>query len=947
MTKDMPLVGVTLSPYVQPNTDWYARSVLKTTANTPTSTAPSSLSTSIGNRTYAFSTKRGRTYDLGRTEAGTLDLRVDNTDGALNPLNSSNNLYPFCPVRVTCAYPKTGNILNDTNQGYIGDVTAVVTAASSSGGVVTYTANNTFQLGQQVSVTGLSSLNLTSKIITGATSTTFSVNDTTTGSVTGASGSASLDLPATWADYAVSVCANDSNFDLGRISNWYTIPAGTNVTASNTYAHTGTYSMRINSSSTAFLDVPCVAGQTVTLSAWVRTGSGTTGGAVGIYAGGYIDATASPTLTSYTTNTTWTRYSVTVTTTSPKITVVVKNTGGNFTYVDDVQVEFGSTATTNTTIGSTIYNLFNGFVERFPQSFQAPNRGEVNMAGTDAVALMSQNTLTNPYSALVLQDPNSYLFFPFSEANNVVADVYKATYSSVGGTTITYQSINSFVVGDLVTVTGMGANNCENLAVTFTDGVTFKVFGLGSGTTYGAGTATATRVYSQSGNAYANTIGVGYTFNAGKITLAEQNSLVGFNGQTNINFSGTSSDTAEIAVAIPSGVQSAVGSNFMLDVLMKWTTSGKFLSINHADGTSTQISLNASGYLSATRSGAGTATQTGTNNIVQAGTWRLFRCYYNGTRLYFGIADYDAATGTSVFNYTFTTLVMSASNVTSITLGSIASGFNGSFAGLRYGAYNTLNQGSAISKNLFQVAWSGYFGATTGSRFADVMQNYSGFDYTPIATDLGVNHSGSMVLSGRTLQDVVQVTSDTEQGYWYVDGSGFVTFKDQLHRKWTTPNLTPVKFADNATDVQYEGGSLQINYDLTFVYNQVTVSCAGANYYAEDNTSINRYYPRTLQLTTENAYPSEVSTLASTLLAKYQQPQGRLETITFTPMRNPAIWGPILGLEVGDYVQITRTPYGQSAITFNGWVEQIEHNFDGQTGDWVVHVNVSPHLPTA
>jgi hypothetical protein len=180
-----------------------------------------------------------------------------------------------------------------------------------------------------------------------------------------------------------------------------------------------------------------------------------------------------------------------------------------------------------------------------------------------------------------------------------------------------------------------------------------------------------------------------------------------------------------------------------------------------------------------------------------------------------------------------------------------------------------------------------------------------------------------------------------------VDGSGFVTFKDQTHRKYTTPNVPVVKFADNGTDIQYVGESVVVNYDLTFVYNQVTVTCGGALFYAEDATSINRYFPRTLQMATENAYPNEVSTLANTLLAKYKNPNGRLETITFTPARNPANWGALLSLEVGDYVQVTRTPLGSSAITFKGWVEQIEHDFDAQTGDWLIHVNVSPHLPTS
>lgn len=950
MSRDIPLVGVSLSPYVQPNTDWYARSVLKSNANTPTSTTPASLYQSISGRTYSFKTRRGRTYDLGRTETGTLDLRVDNSDGALNPLNGSNNLYPFCPARVTAAYPRTGNILNDTNKGYIGEVTAVVTAASGSGSVVTYTANNTFQLGQQVSVTGLtvSALNLSAQIITGATATTFSVDNSATGTATGQVATASLDLPATWADSSVSVCANDANFELGRNSNWYTLDASTFYIGTD--PRTGTYSMGITPSSKVYLDVPCVAGQPVTFSIYAKADlNSRVSGTVYIYPEGYIDSTVgTPVSTSFSATTSYTRRTVTTVAKGPKITVAIKATSafGLDLSVDDLQVEFGSTATTFGVTGSTIFNLFNGFVERFPQSFQAPNRGEVNMTAVDAVALMSQNTLINPYSALVTQDVNSYLYYPFNEENSISVDVYSSFHSSG---VITYRSLNSFVVGDVVTVTGMGANNVSNTLVSFSDGVTFKVNATGAGTVYGAGVASVTRVYSQSGNAYANTTSYGWV-DGGAITLGEENNLAGFNGSTNVNFSATgATDVASINTVIPSGVVSAVGTNFMVDVWVKWTTAGTFLELSHVGGTTTKIGVTSTGYLTATRSGTGggTVTQSGTSNKFQTNVWRLVRVYYDGTNLKFGMADYDATTATSVYGFAFSTLAVPAVNTSFIFLGASSTAFVGSCAALRYGKYNSLNQGSAISKNLFQVGWTGYSGAKTGSRFADVMQNYSGFEYTPIASDLGINHSGAMYLAGRTLQDVVQVTSDTEQGYWYVDGSGFVTFKDQTHRKNSTPNVPVVKFSDNATDIQYVGESIVVNYDLTFVYNQVTVTCGGALFYAEDATSINRYFPRTLQMATENAYPSEVSTLANSLLAKYKNPNGRLETITFTPARNPANWGALLSLEVGDYVQVTRTPLGSSAITFKGWVEQIEHDFDAQTGDWLIHVNVSPHLPVS
>jgi predicted lactoylglutathione lyase len=71
--------------------------------------------------------------------------------------------------------------------------TATVTAASAAGGTVTYTATNTFEAGQSVSISGLSTtaFNLSAVTIATATSSTFTVTNAATGTaVTGATATA-------------------------------------------------------------------------------------------------------------------------------------------------------------------------------------------------------------------------------------------------------------------------------------------------------------------------------------------------------------------------------------------------------------------------------------------------------------------------------------------------------------------------------------------------------------------------------------------------------------------------------------------------------------------------------------------------------------------------------------------------------------------------------------
>jgi len=79
----------------------------------------------------------------------------------------------------------------------LGALTVTVTAASSNGTTVTYTANNNFTPGQSVSITGLSTnaFNLQNVTVATANTTQFTVTSSATGTaVTGATGSAVINV---------------------------------------------------------------------------------------------------------------------------------------------------------------------------------------------------------------------------------------------------------------------------------------------------------------------------------------------------------------------------------------------------------------------------------------------------------------------------------------------------------------------------------------------------------------------------------------------------------------------------------------------------------------------------------------------------------------------------------------------------------------------------------
>jgi len=122
-------------------------------------------------------------------------------------------------------------------------ITATGTAASATGGTVTYTCNNSFSAGQTVSITGLSTsaFNLTAVTIATATSSQFTVTNAATGTaVTGASATATVVTtsnpvftltainPGAWANtYAAQIVPGGSSTTFGL--NIYSV-SGTNYT---------------------------------------------------------------------------------------------------------------------------------------------------------------------------------------------------------------------------------------------------------------------------------------------------------------------------------------------------------------------------------------------------------------------------------------------------------------------------------------------------------------------------------------------------------------------------------------------------------------------------------------------------------------------------------------------------------------------------------------------
>jgi hypothetical protein len=137
----------------------------------------------------------------------------------------------------------------------------------------------------------------------------------------------------------------------------------------------------------------CVPGEQYTISAYVyQTAGNTTAIFINGGAGG----------TNTTATTTWTRLSVTFTATSTAHQVYVGSTAPSLSgsmWLDAIQMETGSSASTWSSIGPVIYPIFAGFVERWPSTWNHQGTyGICQITAVDALGVLSQATLDSELS---------------------------------------------------------------------------------------------------------------------------------------------------------------------------------------------------------------------------------------------------------------------------------------------------------------------------------------------------------------------------------------------------------------------------------------------------------------------------------------------------------------------------------------------------------------------
>ncbi len=189
--------------------------------------------------------------------------------------------------------------------------------------------------------------------------------------------------------------------------------------------------------------------------------------------------------------------------------------------------------------------------------------------------------------------------------------------------------------------------------------------------------------------------------------------------------------------------------------------------------------------------------------------------------------------------------------------------------------------------------------------------------------------------------DYLQCVTDSEDGLLFMDREGRLTFQDRHYR--VTKQINPVgTFGDAPDETEWPYADLTLNYDDTWIYNEIQVSRRdGEKQIAGDPDSQRRYFARTLELD-DLLLTSDIEAMscAQDLLNRYREPGVRVESIILQPTGYDDMWPVVLDRELSDRITVVRRPRGDAAIVRDYYLEAVTH--DITDSDWDIRWQLSP-----
>lgn len=210
---------------------------------------------------------------------------------------------------------------------------------------------------------------------------------------------------------------------------------------------------------------------------------------------------------------------------------------------------------------------------------------------------------------------------------------------------------------------------------------------------------------------------------------------------------------------------------------------------------------------------------------------------------------------------------------------------------------------------------------------------------------------GASDIDGQVVGSSITNIAQTEQSLLYVDRNGYLVNRNR--QAAINQGIQAVLGENTAAGELPYRVTLQLDYDPQYINNDVQVTHVGnipvnsstlssTGITLKNSSSINQFGDHSLQL---NSYAREVAesvNLANYLLSQYSQPIMRVAQVELIPGANPTQFATLLGLDIGDRITLKRRPVGASVITLNVMIIGIHHDIEWKTGKWTVKLDLMP-----
>lgn len=794
----------------------------------------------------------GRQYELDTVTSGQMTFGLDNLDGAFDPDNSASFFYPYVlPYR---------------------RARLVAQSAPSRNLLYFWVANGT-QLVSMAASTG------------------------TTGLATGLAASLSgLTTAQTWA--LPNGTASFATFGLaGATQDWTLVDCdGTTVTPGATYS--------------AGVDLQLASGGMASLNIRARLSWFTlTGSSISTNTSSTVGIT-----------TAWTR--LTVSGTAPanaafallSISTQAATTAATTVRVTGWQLEQAAAPTSWTGAGDW-FQLWQGFVERWPQSYDKGGKyGLVDVTCVDALAPLSQLTYQDVMPGWLSQTQTASLQCAYDLATP------KTSPDVPGGSAFLPYAGSQLGAGALDVV---GANIVTGVSITSsTDlgtlwGVPGPVTTLANNQAASLGNAAgATYLQPWDGADHLMLPSGGWT----RLICFRTTATPGTGGRFSI---------ATLWAATGPGYLTGSGNQSVANVEI-YSTGGVTLKVQNSGNTSSAYFLNPE---------------------VQAcdGNWHcaVLSLSADGKtpRLIIDGSITSTVVGTSLASSTYT---IDAIGATLTTNGENTNPFNGDIA--YFAQWNTeldATTAGALSRG-FARGWADESVSTRVKRLLTLANFHpgSGVSFTTIATQ---GTLGSVALNGRSALDAIQSAADTENGQFAIDHFGEPKLYGHL---WRWIQNTPIAtFGEN-----FAGGEIPVRDDIKFeqdpthLFNDIQITVDGAKdatdltrlQESSDAASQTAYFPQTLSRTINPLMVQTGKDMADYLLSLYKDPHTRLQGLTVDLAHSVTLQRQAMGLQFADLVRVKKRPALAPAKQLDGFIEQLEYSGDDTGQALQLKLQISP-----